>query len=113
MSEEKESYYSRNRDKQLALATAYRNAHKEQYKQYWKTYYEKNKSVLLKKRAQYARKNKEKIYYKYKTIYYPRHQQKNKNQIQDPVPATAPETTEVPSLPPILIFRGNHTVSFE
>ena len=78
MSDQKETYYQRNREKCLARANAYREEHKEKYQQYWKTYYEKKKQDILTQRKEYARKNKDKIYERNRTVYYPRHYAKKK-----------------------------------
>ena len=112
-----ETYYSKNREKYLAKAKEYRNAHKENYQAYWKEYYLKHKAELLKKRAEYARKHKETIYQKNRTVYYPRHQAKKKGEVVEPLPPSVPTPrsvpVEVPPLPPIVISRGIHTVSFD
>lgn len=49
-----ESYYARNRERQLALAKAYRESHKEKYRAYQKEYYLKHKE---KKRAYFLQSN--------------------------------------------------------
>ena len=95
MSEENPTYYQLNREKQLALAKQYREDNKEKYKVYWKTYYLAHKTELLEKRKQYARKNKEKIYEKNRTVYYPKHQQKKKEELIE-LPVVLSPVVELP-----------------
>ena len=111
MSEETKTYYERNREKQLAQAKQYRDKNKARYTAYWKTYYLANKTKLLEKRKQYARDNKEKIYEKNRTVYYPKHQQKKKD---EPItlPAVLSPMEEVPRYT-LVKTEGNIEVRFD
>lgn len=55
MSEEKKTYYERNREKCLAQAREYQKAHAQDYKDYWKVYYQENKDKLREQRREYRR----------------------------------------------------------
>lgn len=110
--EKKESYYSRNRERQLELAKKYRAEHAEQYKTYWVTYYQKNKDELKVKHRNYVRNNREKINQKQRTIYYKRHQAKKKGETPEPLPSVLSPTVEMPMWA-MKVSTGNHLVSFE
>jgi len=56
--EKKESWYARHRESALAKANAYRAAHREKYRNYWKDYYAKNKDVLKEKQRAHLQKTK-------------------------------------------------------
>jgi hypothetical protein len=55
MSEEKKTYYERNKEKCLAQAREYQKAHVQEYKDYWKVYYQENKDKLREQRKEYYR----------------------------------------------------------
>ena len=112
MSEETQSYYQRNKERQLALAKVYREKHKEKYRTYWQTYYLANKQSLLEKRKEYARKNRDRIYQKNRTVYYPRHQAKKKNEVPPPLPEVLSPTVPLPQWT-LIVSHGDHSVSFD
>lgn len=111
MEEKKETYYAKNREKQLALANKYRETHKQQQKEYWQKYYLDHKDELRIKRREYARKNAERIREKHRTIYYPRHQAKKKQDVVE-APVELNPTVEVPAWT-MIVSKGNHMVSFD
>lgn len=110
--EKKQSYYQRNRERQLELAKKYREANKEKNKDYWKDYYVKNKTVLREKHKDYVRKNKDVINRKNRTVYYKRHQQKKKDEPMDPLPSVLSPTVEMPMWT-MIVSPGDHLVTFE
>ena len=110
--QEKLSYYQRNRERCLATAKAYREEHKEYYQSYWKDYFQANKAELNKKRAEYAKKHKERIYKKNRTEYYPRHkekkemkQEKKKNPTELP-PVLSDSGVEIPRFSLVMVPGG-------
>lgn len=117
----KETYYSQNRQRQLALAKEYRAKNKEKYKNYWASYYMLHKQELIKKRTEYAKNHKEEIYEKARTIYYPRHAAKKKQLregntvVETPVVVTPVVVTPEIELPryQILVSKRDVTVTFD
>jgi D-lyxose ketol-isomerase len=112
MDEPKQTYYAKNRERQLALAKAYRDANKEKMKGYWKKYYQENKHTLKDKHREYVRKNRDVINRKNRTIYYPKHQAKKKEESPPEVPVDLNPTVEMPMWT-MIVSPGNHCVSFE
>jgi hypothetical protein len=112
MTEETQTYYQRNKERQLALAKLYRDKNREKYREYWKAYYQENKQSLLEKRKEYARKNRDRIYQKNRTVYYPRHQAKKKNAPPEPLPEVLSPTVHLPQWT-LVVSRGDHLVSFD
>lgn len=107
-----ETYYQKNKDRQLALAKKYREEHKEQYQSYYKTWYLANREKVLEKRKEYARKNKEKIYEKYRTIYYPRHQAKKEEAAPPSLPVVLSPHVELPRYT-MFVTEGTVEVRFD
>lgn len=110
--EKKQSYYQRNRERQLELAKKYREANKEKMKDYWVSYYQKNKDTLKVKHRDYVRKNKDLINRKNRTVYYKRHQQKKKCEPVEPLPSVLSPTVEMPMWT-MIVSPGDHLVTFE
>jgi hypothetical protein len=78
-----QTYYQKNRERQLALAKEYQKNNKEKAKRYWASYYATHKTELLAKRKEYARNNKPKIYENYRKKYYKKNYEKTKQQKQE------------------------------
>lgn len=114
MSDTKETYYQRHRERLLAQATAYRIQHREKYQEYWKTYYAQKKEELLKKRKEYALKNHDKISARRKTVYYPK-QKIKKEKIPEEKPIEVQELNPTVELPQwtMIISPGNHMVTWD
>ena len=107
-----QTYYQKNRERQLALAKEYQKNNKEKAKRYWASYYATHKTELLAKRKEYARNNKDRIYRKNRTVYYPRHQKKKKGEPVEPLPPVLNPTVEIPASS-LIVSRGDHVVSFD
>ena len=56
-----ETYYSKNREKQLALAKKYREEHREEYLAWQKNYYAENRARILRNRKTKRKGIKEKL----------------------------------------------------
>lgn len=117
MSEEKpqETYYKRHLEKCRAKAKEYRDSHKEDYQTYWKQYYQENKDKLRVKHREYRRKNRDRLNRLHRTVYYPRHEAKKKNEIVNPIPEQPVVLSPEVELPPyvMIISRGDHTITFD
>ena len=107
----KHDWYMLNRERVLAQAKEYRNAHREQYRTYWKSYFQTNKAILREKHKLYVQKNRDKINEKYRTKYYKNYQSKKKAIAQTSVSPPSP-TVEVPAFT-MVVSRGDHLVSFD
>ena len=110
MSEEKETYYSRNRERLLAQSKEYSAKHRDAYRAYWKTYYEQNRAALIEKRREYARNYKKK-----RAVFYekPKKEKKEvvkKEKVEKPIVLSCLE--EVPRYT-MIVQEGNYSVSFE
>lgn len=57
MTEEKPSYYTRNKERMIANSKRYQLENKEKVKEYQKEYFQKNKDELSKKRREYRQKH--------------------------------------------------------
>lgn len=113
MSEEQtQSYYQRNRERQLALAKEYRTKNREKYRAYWKIYYQENKDVLREKHKQYVRKNKTRINFLNRTKYYPTHQAKKQEEPVAPAVPSIMQRVEEQQIP-MTIDRGSFTISWD
>ena len=111
--EEKLTYYQKNKEKCLAQAKEYNLQNKEKQKEYWHTYYLKNKAALIKKRVAYAKKHKQRIYEKNRTVYYPRHHQKKQGLTQDPLVPSTYVLSPVEELPWNIKICPGGTVTFD
>jgi hypothetical protein len=114
MSEDQtQSYYQRNRERQLALAKEYRQKNREKYRAYWKIYYQEKKDILREKHKQYVRKNNTRLNFLNRTKYYPKHQTKKQDEIRSPTIPTIMQRVEEEQTIPMTIDRGNFTLSFD
>jgi len=111
MTEEKITYYERNKEKCKAQAVAYQEANKEKYKAYFKDYYQKNKERLKAKHKAYVEKNKQTIYKKHRESYYPKNYAKQKQER-----LTGPVVLDKIEAEPAITFvkqEGSFTLSWE
>jgi hypothetical protein len=105
---EEETYYQKNRVRQLALAKKYQDEHREKYRAYNRTYYMLHKEKLLAKHRTYFQANKVTIYKKYNEQYGPTYQEKKKEErvYTPPVLDAATPTNTVP----MTIEHGNFQI---
>lgn len=97
-----ETYYQKNREKQLALAKTYQDAHRDYYKAYNKIYYQKNKDKIRVRQKEN------------KQITRQKNPKKSHAKKQEPPPPTPTlSVVETMALPPIIIQTGSITVSFD
>lgn len=112
MSEETQTYYQKNREKQLKLAKEYQDKNRDYYKAYNRVYYQKNKEKLKAKHKEYFLQNQQKIQKDYREKYYPKHYAKVKQEPAPPQPIQL-SVVETMALPPIIIQSGEVIVSFQ
>lgn len=100
MSEE-QTYYQKNKARQLALAKDYRQKHLDYYKTYWQTYYQENKSTLQQKQRERRWKRSTKK------------EQKTFLKTQKAVAPLVLDTVQEVTTIPMTIDRGNYTISWD